>query len=203
MERGEPTVPASMLIALVRHGATPFTECGRIQGRRDVPLSEAGRGQAAAVAARLGREPWNALYTSPLSRAADTAAAIAEITGLAVQPDPRLEERDLGPLAGLTRRQYLERYPDGTPTGLVEPREAVRQRALACLTDIERRHRAGRVIVVAHGGVIAAILADCLGLEELTEPVYIDTGSVSIIEYVPPDWRVIIAGDGTHLEGLS
>ncbi len=78
---------------LVRHGRTQLSAQGAYSGRRDVPLTEEGREQARQVAERLQRTGVDTVYSSPLSRAADTARAIAEATGAPLLVDERLRHR--------------------------------------------------------------------------------------------------------------
>ena len=85
------------MIVLVRHGATEANSRGLLLGRADPPLSDSGRAQARAVAEHLGREPRpSAVVASPLRRTMEAAASIADVFGLAVEPDPALIEMDYG-----------------------------------------------------------------------------------------------------------
>src|SRR5687767_9897807 len=99
------------LLCLVRHGESAWNLEGRVQGQQDPPLSELGLRQAEAVARDLAAERWHALYSSDLSRATQTAAAIARHTGLPVTLDPDLRERGQGALEGLLLAEAA-RLPD-------------------------------------------------------------------------------------------
>src|SRR5262249_44845978 len=90
-----------LVIAFVRHGQTELNRRGRLQGRLDAPLSELGRDQAVALGRGFAAEPVVRVYTSPLRRAGDTAAAIAREQGLEVEVDERLVELDYGEWDGL------------------------------------------------------------------------------------------------------
>ena len=83
-------------VALVRHGMTDWNLQGRIQGIKDIPLSEEGRSQARAVARRLGCEEWHRIYSSDLIRAAETARMVADALKLPVTLDSRLREKAFG-----------------------------------------------------------------------------------------------------------
>jgi broad specificity phosphatase PhoE len=89
------------VIAFVRHGQTALNREGRLQGRLDAPLSEAGMEQARAVAARLASDPIARVISSPLQRAQQTAQAIAVVQGVAVEIDERLIELDYGEWDGV------------------------------------------------------------------------------------------------------
>lgn len=153
-------------IALVRHGMTDWNQAGRLQGRTDVPLNDAGRVQAAQAAAALEGERWSAIYSSPLIRARETAAIIGRRLGLSPQTVPGLIERDYGPLEGLTRAEIERRYPDRArqpaPPG-VEPPEQVRARAEASLRTLARQHGGEGIVVVSHGAWINALLYEISG----------------------------------------
>lgn len=90
-----------MMIYIVRHGETQWNADGRIQGRRDIELNENGRRQAEAAAEALRGKSFQALITSPLSRAKQTGAILAQFAQIAeVREDARIVERDFGELDG-------------------------------------------------------------------------------------------------------
>ena len=99
-------------LILVRHGETLWNRERRMQGQTDTPLSAIGRAQAQAVGQRLARHPFVALYSSDLTRAWDTAAAIARASGREVRREPALRERTFGVFEGLTYEEMAQRYPD-------------------------------------------------------------------------------------------
>jgi broad specificity phosphatase PhoE len=186
-----------MKLLLVRHGESAANAEGRLQGQFDSPLSDRGRVQAQAVAHRLGRELREpaAIYTSDLSRASETAEIISEQLELPVVLDPRLREYDFGVLNGIIWRETESLYPevwrsfqhgsDPVPIPGEEGRRAFRKRLATALTSIHDRHaQEGWVVVVTHGGALAAIMADLLGLEPgWPRPFWFDNASLSIVEY--------------------
>lgn len=157
------------MILLARHGETednlpPL----RFQGRRDTPLNAAGRRQAAELAVRLrARGDLAALYTSDLSRARETAAAVGDAVGLEPEVDPRFSEGDRGRWEGLlmedVARDEPERWAAWRRAGAAfrfpggESLADVQERVLAALADVERRG-SGPAVVVCHGGAIRAVL---------------------------------------------
>lgn len=155
-------------ILFVRHGETDWNAERRIQGHTDRPLSAHGREQARTLAAELAYEPLDAVYSSDLARARDTARAIAEPRGLAVTVDARLRERSFGTWEGLTDAEAVARFPEATrrPWGDGETVEAMTDRVLEALHAIASRHRAGRALVVSHGGPLRAVLRRCDALGE-------------------------------------
>jgi len=145
-------------IALVRHGQTDWNRTRRIQGASDIPLNDVGRRQARDAAEALAGGGWNAVYSSPLSRAAETASIIATGLGLP-QPAaiPGLAERAYGLAEGLTGTEVRERF-GGEPVPGRESTESVLARALAALDDLAQRHPDDAIVVVSHGGVIGALI---------------------------------------------
>lgn len=152
------------LIALVRHGVTDWNYAGRGQGHGDIDLNAEGRRQAEAVAEKLASEPWTAIYSSPLSRARNTAEAIRRRVGLPVAIEPRLIERCLGEWEGMTLWERSARFgPDWRVIPGVELDEALAERAREALTEVAQANPGGRIICVSHGGLIGAFLGIVTG----------------------------------------
>jgi broad specificity phosphatase PhoE len=159
--------PDTVRVLMVRHGQSEWNLTGRWQGQADPPLTDLGRTQARSAARALGTV--DAIWTSDLQRAAETAAIISAELGVGpVVVDPDLRERDAGEWSGLTRDQINQRYPgylqplDGQdpegwtpqhPPGWEADAElAVRiQRALC---HIGREVGSGEVLAIAHAGVL-------------------------------------------------
>ncbi|WP_341951894.1 histidine phosphatase family protein [Salinibacterium sp. TMP30] len=149
-----------MFIYLVRHGETNWNRERRIQGSSDIPLNSTGQAQAKTTGELLSRRQWDGIFTSPLSRAMETAQIIAGQVGLtAPLPLTAVAERNYGDAEGRTAAEVDELYPGDTEVPGRESREAVIERALPALVQLAEENHGKSVIVVAHGGVIAAILA--------------------------------------------
>ena len=142
-----------------RHGQTEWNVDRRIQGHTDVPLDALGHRQARAAAAQLAAESPDAIVSSDLRRAADTAAALAAVTGLPVRLDQRLRERDFGMWQGLTGEQASAKHPEAyarwrrgesVAEAGVEEVDAIITRATAAFTDAATL--GDTVVVVTHGG---------------------------------------------------
>ena len=143
-------------ILLARHGETDWNREGRWQGWADPPLNETGREQARALAEELRHTPFDAVYSSDLRRAHETAEIVAAPHRVAVVVDSGLREIDVGSWSGLTRAEITARFPDGKrPDGETHEQQATRVRA--AVTRIARTHPGGRVLVVGHGGTIRSI----------------------------------------------
>jgi len=157
-------------IVLVRHGETDWNRERRFQGHADTPLNEAGRAQAAALADTLREEGLTAVYTSPLQRAAETAAIVGARLGLSVQPLEALREIDVGDWEGMTLEEVKERYAEsallewrtGWPGG--ETHDELAARVVPALDALADEHPGERVLAVTHAGPIRAALAAAAGV---------------------------------------
>jgi broad specificity phosphatase PhoE len=156
---------------LIRHGRTAWNNDDRLQGWADEPLDAVGREQARALGAGLHAVPFDAIYSSPLKRARETAESLAEPHALRVRLDDRLRERHVGAWAGLTLEQARALAPErfdgdwrqaGAPGGDAQP--ALTARVVAALYDILAAYPDGTVAVVSHGGALSAGLAHLLGI---------------------------------------
>ena len=160
-------------LLLARHGESDWNRARRWQGFADRPLTERGRAQAAELAERLADIALDAVYSSDLRRARDTAAAVANAKGLESTPVPALREIDVGSWQGLTRDEAERRFPDDFRRWLAgstgwhdgESYGDMSSRVLGAVDEIARRHDGGRVLIVSHGGPIRAIHAAALGLD--------------------------------------
>lgn len=148
-------------LVLVRHGETEWNRLRRVQGRTDIPLNETGREQARDTADRLraAGARFDAVASSPLSRAAETAAIIADGLALGgVELLDELVERDYGDAEGLGDAEITARF--GGHLEARESREAVVSRVTPALLALAERHRGERVLVVSHGGVIGSLVRE-------------------------------------------
>jgi broad specificity phosphatase PhoE len=150
-------------ILLARHGETDWNRERRVQGHTDRPLNDEGRLQARALAAELADDPPDAVYSSDLVRAHETARIVAEPLGLDVIVVPELRERDFGTWEGLTDDEILARYPQAHngPWGDAESREETLERVRDAVARIGDSHPNGRVLVITHGGPVRALLTAC------------------------------------------
>jgi 2,3-bisphosphoglycerate-dependent phosphoglycerate mutase len=146
-------------LLLVRHAETDWNADGRLQGQTDRPLTEFGRRQAQKLAEELAGERFEAIYSSDLSRARETAEIVAARLGLPVLFDPDLREKDWGTWEGLTavQRDRVEFAGEST--------EAHQERMLGALRRISDRHPGdGRVLVITHGGSMRRVQTAALGM---------------------------------------
>ena len=160
-------------ILLARHGQSDWNRDRRWQGHADRPLTELGRTQARELAQRLAHTDLDAIYSSDLRRAQETAEVVGRAQGLEVRTIPGLREVDVGSWSGLTRAEAEQRYPEAYRRWLAgeegwddgETYEELSDRVLAAVWEITAAHPGERVLVVGHGGSIRAIHAAALGVD--------------------------------------
>lgn len=160
-------------ILLARHGQSDWNRDRRWQGHADRPLTELGRMQARELAQRLAHTDLDAIYSSDLRRAQETAEVLGRAQGLDVRTIPGLREVDVGSWSGLTRAEAEQRYPEAYRRWLVgeegwddgETYDELSDRVLAAVWEIAAAHPGERVLVVGHGGSIRAIHAAALGVD--------------------------------------
>src|SRR3954468_5350117 len=162
-------------LLLVRHGATPLTAEERFAGATNVPLSDEGRHQAGRLADRLADDTIHAVYCSPLSRTADTAAIIAAPHGLEPVAEARLREIDHGHWEGKTRAEVESLYGDEYSKWEADPLPFapaggecgadVLARALPVMRRIVEAHQGQTVLVVSHKATIRLVLSSLLGFD--------------------------------------
>jgi probable phosphoglycerate mutase len=195
---------------LVRHGETLWTEAYRIHGRLDAPLSEAGIQHAILTAQRLGRETFDALYTSRLGRCQQTAAILGETSHLEPQALDGLEEADYGILEGRSLHLF---EPDGTGAHLLRPWVALallltgerppqfQRRVGLAVDELCQRHLSGKLLVVTHWGVLSILMALLLDDDTSRWREYGPWTACGITELKRTDdrWNVIRVNDTEHL----
>ena len=208
-------------IVLVRHGETAWSATGRHTGRTDIPLTDEGRDMARVLGERLSRAPWNKLpeataYTSPLSRARETA----ELAGFGdrVVDRPELLEWDYGQYEGRTGSEIRATdqpgwliWRDGVPGG--EKLSEVSARVDSFLAELNERHGVPDadtttmhcadcdIVLFAHGHLLRILTARWLGLApEYAQRFKLGTAALSVLswEYGLP--AIEIWNDHSHLE---
>lgn len=198
---------------LVRHGETVWNREGRLQGHTDVPLSAVGEAQARLLAARLGDEQIDAIWSSDLARARQTAEIIAAPKEIAVCATPLLRETMLGDWEGMTEAEVIARGDTETwkmyrrspmvhrPPGS-EPLEAVWKRILAARDSLRQEVGTGTALVVGHGGSLRSILCDAAGARVRNLNCFtLENASLSLIEYTDDLARIRFVNDAGHLKG--
>ena len=203
----------STLILLVRHGETPTTGTvlpGRAPG---LHLSERGRAQADAAAERLAGLPVDAVYSSPLERARETAEPTAIRTDRPVTEEAGLLECDFGDwtgaalagLAGLPEWQTVQHNPSAFRFPNGEGFSGMQARMVATLDDLRAAHPGGVVVCFSHADPIKAAVAHALGTHlDLFQRIVISPASVSVISYTDGQAPAVLTVNSTSepLSGL-
>jgi broad specificity phosphatase PhoE len=199
-------------LLLVRHGESEGNASGVLQGRLDYGLTALGRRQAELVASRLALTGAVRVISSPLARAAQTAAIIAGAASLEVAFDEGLAEYDIGEASGLTVPELRERFPElGTARAagkrFLSPGEEGRDVFHARLRVALDRARLldGTTIAVAHGGVISGICHIVVGMD-LSGPGAFQVGNCSVTEVTEDRAKRLVLvrhNEMCHLEGLE
>jgi alpha-ribazole phosphatase len=199
------------LFYLARHGETKWNAENRICGRSDVPLSEAGRRQAKRLAERLKPISFDALYSSPLKRAMETARIISERIGLEPVVDDRLVELDYGQWEGKTLEEVMKSNPKTLRAWQADPGEVAppggesgleaQQRVVPFLDSLAAKYPKGRVAVVFHKSVCRLAICHTLGMSpsDYRRKLSMENAALSIIQSSEGDWKLITYNDTSHL----
>jgi broad specificity phosphatase PhoE len=177
-------------IILVRHGATEWNNTKRAQGHADIALNDDGWGQAFHTARDLEGIEIDAVYSSDLQRARDTAGPIARAHGLEVKLEPDFREINQGEWEGLDVEEIRRRWPEqwgptrhysARPGG--ESPQQVRERALRALRAVVDAHPDEIVVIVSHGGTIRWLSAEALGYDDRRSARIRGLGNGGVVSY--------------------
>jgi probable phosphoglycerate mutase len=202
-----PSAEATLL--LIRHGETQWNAQVRIQGHRDIALSERGQRQAHRLARFLGAQAIDAVYASDLARARQTAQPLADALGRPLQLDARLRERGFGLFEGSTYEEAQANWPNeyaiwrrrdpahALPGG--ESYLAARTRVLQCLEEIVRAHAGATLAVVTHGGVLDIVYRAAYGIPwETPRSHLLPNASINRVAARPPGPTFTVHSWGEH-----
>lgn len=211
MSSASSSFPFTRLI-LVRHGETAANREFRYLGLRDDELSAHGQIQAEQLAVALAPLPLAAVYSSPLRRAAATAAAIAASHAFPVRTEPGLRESSFGLWEGMSRAEVLARSAADAQQLLAwehdpscappegESFAAVRERIAATVAQLAATHPGETVALVSHVGPIKVLLCEALGapLSSLFR-LFLDPATISVIDWREPHPLVRLLNSHAHL----
>ena len=201
-------------ITLVRHGQTPWNKDKIFRGSRDIPLNDQGREEAHLAGEWLKGETIHAAYASPLSRARDTAHAIARHHHLAVADLPGLTDLCYGDWEGVALNEVkvtyagLYRQWETAPATVRFPRgetlDEVRDRALKAVEEVVRRHSGQIVLLAAHRAVNKVLIAAFIGLDNSHFwRIGQDTTAINRFNRLGDTWHIMGLNDACHLRGLA
>ncbi|TQS20458.1 bifunctional RNase H/acid phosphatase [Microbispora hainanensis] len=203
---------AATSLLLLRHGQTPLSVEKRFSGLGDPSLTPTGLAQAEAAALRLSRQPYEVevIVTSPLTRARQTAEAVAARTGLTVLVDDDLRETDFGDWEGHTFAEIQQRWPRELAAWLADPDAAppggesfssTARRVEQARDRIVKAHEGRSVVVVSHVTPIKMLVRFALGAPpEALYRMHLDLACLSAIDYYADGPAVVRAlNDTAHL----
>ena len=202
---------ATRVIA-VRHGETAWNVDSRIQGQLDIELNDTGRWQARRVGQALAEESIDAVYSSDLGRAYQTAQPIAKAAGVDVVADQGLRERGFGLFEGKTfdeihqawpehAQNWRKRLPDWQPPEGGESLLQLRARASQTLHALASRHPGQQIVVVAHGGVLDALYRVATGQEVNSKRTWeVPNCAINRLLRTPDGFSLVGWSDTRHLD---
>lgn len=199
MKDKKPAPPTVVLI--VRHGLTPTTGV-KLPGRaRGLHLSDEGRRQAEAAAARIGKiSKVVAVYSSPLERARETAQIIAKARNMAVRIERGLLELDIGKWTGMSIKEavarpewkIIQQHPSGYRFEGGESFTEMQTRITGAIARLCARHEGRVIVAVSHADPIKAVVAHALGTPlDLFQRIMVGTASITAIAYRPSGAAVL------------
>jgi probable phosphoglycerate mutase len=199
-------------LCIVRHGETAWNAEHRVQGQLDIPLNEIGLRQAQAVGRVLGAERFDAIYSSDLSRALQTAQPTASALGMKVRSEKDLRERHYGIFERMTYAEvklkhaaeyarFAARDPEfGFVSG--ESLKDFSTRSIAIVSRLAKQHEGQDILVFTHGGVLDELYRH---IQELPVSVPRDFGipnaGLNRVEFELSRWQIRAWADVAHLEG--
>lgn len=200
-------------LVFLRPGETDWNRMERWQGTVAVPLNEMGRAQAERAAQYIRNTGMNALYTSDLQRALQTAQIIADAIGLQPIQDARLRERAVGIWQGLTRQEIASWYPDEYAQLQADPenyripggesRRDVRERVQSFMTDLFAREQSEVVGILSHTTAMRLLLPELVPDFEPNKIKYSNMSVTTLGREGNGPWRITMLDDTRHLEGLA
>jgi len=197
-------------VILVRHGETDWNRREVFRGRADIELNQRGRQQAKALAAPIKDIQIDAVYSSPLRRAVETAEAIAQPHGIPVKIDQGFTDFHYGVWQGLPHDEVRQRYPEMYKDWVERPHtlkveggeslRMVRRRSMRALADIVERHDRQTVVIVAHRVVNKVMLCAILGLgNSHFWRIRQDTCALNVFEWSEGQYIMQSLNDTCHL----
>ena len=201
-----------MRLILIRHGETAWNREKKVQGVSDISLNETGVRQAHRLALSLKDEKINAIYTSPLKRAYDTARIIGQFHGASIYVESGLMEMNPGDFEGLHFHELRDQYKDFLAQWMVDP-AFVRMPNGETLSELQGRawpvmeyilNKTRNALVVSHNFTIAAVLCKIrnIGLSEFRSTC-VDIASKTIIDCADGKFHFEKFNDVGHLETLG
>lgn len=202
-------------LIFVRHGEALGNIERVFHGFTNSALTENGRRQAERLAQRLADEPIDVIYSSDLTRAFETAQAVAERKGMEVIIDERFREINGGKWEDVPWDDLPVLFPEAFGHWLDEPHRlqipegesmaAFQERLIAAVDSVVKQHSGKNICIATHGTAIRVLLCYFYGrtLEELNTVQWCDNASITVVEHDEKGFSVVRDGDNAHLADIS
>ena len=200
-----------MRLILVRHGQTDWNREYRVQGQSDMPLNRTGLAQAEAIAMALKAEPIEAIYSSPLKRAYQTAKAIRQIHPVEIITNEGLKELDVGEVDGLYYPSLKTETPEFFAAWMADPGSVrwpggetlpeLQHRVWNAVQEITSNDHSGSVVITSHFFTLLTLLCRILGLELASfRRLNLGVAGISIVEFSGEKGKLVSFNDTCHLK---
>ncbi|MEH7551111.1 MULTISPECIES: histidine phosphatase family protein [Bacillus] len=176
-------------ICLVRHGETDWNAAKRIQGRTDIPLNDTGKWQAEQTGLYLKDAHWDVVISSPLSRAKETAHLILQHVHAPLVIMDDFIERDYGDAEGMSFEERQKLFPNKQYPNM-EPLSALQDRMLEGIEKVRATYPDQRVIIVAHGAAIHALLTSLADEHMGIKDTRLENACLNYVEWTDGEWKV-------------
>lgn len=202
------------LIYLCRHGQTGWNREGRFRGLADIPLNEQGRAEVAGMTEALREVRLDAIYSSPLGRAIETAKAINAGRGLEIRIETAFTSIDYGRWTGCTADEcrqddpalfaLWEQHPERTRFPDGESLAHVRQRGEQRLRELAAQHAHDSIVIASHRLILKLLVLAAKGLDNSHFwDIRLDTGAFSVVECIGDDIRLLKTNETGHLPSFE
>jgi len=199
-------------LCIVRHGETAWNAEHRVQGQLDVPLNAIGQAQAVASSKVLSKEKFDAIYSSDLSRARQTAQETAKVLSMDIIQDKDLRERHYGIFEKLTYAEVKVRYPEDyarfearDPEYAFRTGESLKDfsaRSITVISKMANKHAGESILVFTHGGVLDMLYRFITGVPMTAQRDFgIPNAGLNRVELTSAEWQIRAWADIAHLKG--
>lgn len=203
-----------MRVHLIRHGESIWNRLGLVQGTRDSGLTLKGKKQANLLAERLNKCSFEAIYSSSLKRAYQTANALSAVHNLPVVIEDGLREIELGDWEGKSHQQIVSQDKENFEQWYKLPLEVripgaetvieFKDRVVKTIESILSRHAQGEIAIISHGGVISVYLAWLLEMNlNKVWTIALKNGALTTIDFFEHWTSLIVFNDTCHLDAVS
>jgi len=189
-------------ICLVRHGETDWNAAKRIQGRTDIPLNDTGKWQAEQTGLYLKDVHWDVVISSPLTRAKETAHLILKHVHAPLVIMDDFIERDYGDAEGMSLEERQKLFPDKQYPNM-EPLETIQDRMLEGIEKVRAAYPDQRVLIVAHGAAIHALLTTLADEQMDLQNTRLVNACLNNVEWIDGTWKVRDYNVVSHLTQSS